>query len=117
MKKMNCWEFTSCGRESGGRRVKELGVCPVALHEDLEGAHDGEKAGRACWIVAGTLCGGKVQGAYAQKLMNCWRCDFMTQVKKEEEASSFGFSHTRLGIEKTLEKAKAGMTTRGDSAR
>lgn len=23
----NCWEFKKCGRETGGSKVKELGVC------------------------------------------------------------------------------------------
>jgi hypothetical protein len=73
----------------------EFGICPVAEYKGLEGAHNGENAGRACWVVAGSLCGGRVQGTYAQKLMNCRRCDFMNLVKKEEEPSSFGFSHTR----------------------
>ena len=54
--------------------------------------------------MAGSLCGGKIQGTYAQKLNNCWRCEFMNLVKKEEEPTTFGFSHTRLGMEKTLEK-------------
>lgn len=106
MKKKNCWEHKGCGREPGGSKAKELGICPVALYEVFDGAHGGEKAGRACWVVAGSLCGGKVQGTYAMKLNNCWKCDFMNLVKKEEEPSEFGFSHTRLGIEKTLEKTR-----------
>lgn len=106
MRKKNCWEYKTCGREPGGHKAKELGICPVAVREELEGAHDGEKAGRACWVVAGSLCGGKIQGMYAQKLNDCWRCDFMNLVKKEEESSPLGFSHTRLGIERTLEKTR-----------
>jgi hypothetical protein len=57
-------------------------------------------------VIAGSLCGGKIQGTYAQKLTNCWRCEFMNLVKKEEEPTEFGFSATRLGIEKVLEKTK-----------
>ena len=64
-------------------------------------------AGRACWAIAGSLCGGKIQGTYAQKLNNCWRCDFMNKVKQEEEPTNFGFSHTRLGMERSIEKQKA----------
>jgi len=104
VKKKNCWEFKGCGREPGGKKVKDLGVCPVTVHGAIDGAHDGDMGGRACWIIAGSLCGGKIQGTYAQKLNNCWRCDFMNLVKKEEEPSELGFSHTRLGVEKTLEK-------------
>ncbi len=110
MEKKNCWEHKNCGRWPGGPRAVELGVCPVTTEQELHGAHGGSKAGRACWVVAGSLCGGKVQGTYAQKLSNCWRCDFMNVVKREEDPSPFGFSHTRLGIEKTLQKAFCGPT-------
>ncbi len=89
-----------------GPRSIELGVCPVTTDQSLEGVHQGSKAGRACWVVAGSLCGGRIQGTYAQKLSNCWRCDFMNQVKKEEEISEIGFSHTRLGMEKAVQKTK-----------
>jgi hypothetical protein len=54
--------------------------------------------------VAGSLCGGKIQGTYAKKLLNCWRCDFMNAVKREEDPNPLGFSHTRLGMERALEK-------------
>ncbi|MGE5173110.1 MAG: two-CW domain-containing protein [Betaproteobacteria bacterium] len=104
--KKNCWEHKSCGREPGGARAKELGVCPVTTHEELHGAHGGKNAGRACWVIAGSLCGGKMQGTYAQKLSNCWRCDFFNTVKKEEDPTSHGFSTTRLGMEKVIEKGK-----------
>jgi len=105
--KQNCWEFKKCGRQPGGNKVAELGVCPATVYADLHGAHGGKNAGRSCWAIAGSLCGGKIQGTYAQKLSNCWRCDFMNMVKKEEEPSKIGFSHTRLGMEKSIEKQKA----------
>jgi hypothetical protein len=62
---MNCWEFKECGREDKGTKAKELGVCPAYPNH---GAH--------CARIAGTLCGGKVQGAFALKLSNCMQCDF-----------------------------------------
>lgn len=104
--KLNCWEFKKCGRQPGGHKAEELGICPATTHEALDNAHAGKNAGRACWVVAGSLCGGKIQGTYAQKLVNCWRCEFMNKVKSEEEPTAFGFSHTRLGMEKTIEKQK-----------
>ncbi len=104
--KRNCWEFKSCGREPGGPRTQELGVCPVTTYEELHGAHNGRNAGRACWVIAGSLCGGRIQGTYAQKLSNCWRCDFFNVVKKEEEPTDHGFSATRLGIEKVIGRKK-----------
>lgn len=113
--KQNCWEFKKCGRQPGGPRAKEMGICPVTTYQELEGAHGGSKAGRACWVVAGSLCGGKMQGEYAQKLNNCWRCDFMNAVKKEEDSAVFGFSVTRLGMEKSLEKIMKGLQTGADA--
>jgi len=104
--KVNCWEFKKCGRQPGGHKEKELGTCPVTVQRDFDGAHEGKNGGRACWVIAGSLCGGKIQGTYAQKLTNCWRCEFMNLVKKEEEPTEFGFSATRLGIENVLQKTK-----------
>jgi len=31
--------------------------------------------GHSCWAIAGTLCGGKVQGSIAQKKDNCMSCE------------------------------------------
>ena len=62
---MNCWEFMDCGREFGGFKAYELGVCQ-AYPDD----------GKQCAKVAGTLCGGKVQGTYAMKIFDCINCDF-----------------------------------------
>jgi hypothetical protein len=64
---MNCWEFKKCGREQGGGKSKELGVCPAWPN-----------AGKGCARVGGTLCGGQVQGSFAAKLGNCMKCDFYT---------------------------------------
>lgn len=85
LRKMNCWEFKQCGRELGGSRTGELGVCPAATDRRLDGVHDGKNAGRGCWMVAGTLCGGSlVSGTYAQKIGNCLLCDFYNTVREEE---------------------------------
>ena len=84
MTKKNCWEVMLCGREPDGKNVKELGVCPAATEELLEGIHDGSKAGRACWVVAGTFCEGVVQGTFAQKYRSCTDCLFYRQVMQEE---------------------------------
>ncbi len=62
---MNCWEFKRCGREAGGAKVGELGVCPAY---PTDGTH--------CARTTGTLCGGVVQGSFALKLANCMKCDF-----------------------------------------
>ena len=88
-KKVNCWEFKNCGREEGGSKTGELGVCEAATDKRLNNIHDGVNAGRTCWIVSGTLCGGTVQGTYAQKISNCIECDFYNGVKKEEGRDFF----------------------------
>ena len=61
----------------------KLGVCPAATETKLNGVHGGKNAGRACWVVAGTLCGGKVQGLFAQKYMTCQDCSFYQKVQEE----------------------------------
>ncbi|MBI5639351.1 MAG: hypothetical protein HZA17_02895 [Nitrospirae bacterium] len=82
--KQNCWEFKKCGRQPGGSHVDEFGICPATTEIRLDGVHEGKKAGRSCWILAGTLCKGEIQGTFAQKYKNCEICDFYKQVKQEE---------------------------------
>lgn len=82
--KKNCWEVKKCGRQPGGEKVAELGVCPATTETRLDGVHEGRNAGRACWVVAGTLCKGEVQGSFARKFDNCEKCDFYLSVQKEE---------------------------------
>ncbi len=84
MNKKNCWEYKQCGREAGGARIGELGVCPAAETAAVDGIHGGRNGGRCCWVVAGTFCGGQVQGVYASKLANCIDCDFYRLVSEEE---------------------------------
>lgn len=83
----NCWEFKKCGREPGGARTSELGVCPASVCSDRDGINGGRQGGRICWTVAGTLCGGQVRGTFAQKLLACSRCDFLRRVEEEMGAS------------------------------
>lgn len=84
-KKLNCWEVKKCGREPGGEH-QELGVCPSATMMKLDGTHGGKNAGRACWVIAGTMCGGETQGIFAKKYASCENCDFYKQVVREEGA-------------------------------
>ncbi len=81
--KKNCWEVKKCGREPGGVH-EELGVCPSATEKKLHGSHGGTNAGRACWVVAGTMCEGEVQGTFAKKYESCEKCDFYKLVVEEE---------------------------------
>jgi len=64
---VNCWEFYHCPRD---RQM----VCPAYQQE----------AGRACWSIAGTLCGGESQEMNAKMIGNCEICDFFRQVKAGE---------------------------------
>ena len=45
--------------------MRELGVC-IAAREGM---------GHSCWAIAGTLCGGKVQGTVAKEEDNCMNCE------------------------------------------
>lgn len=84
MNKKNCWEYFQCGRQPGGAKAEELGVCPASKQTGLNRTNDGINGGRACWAVAGTLCKGKIQGTYAQKLGDCLQCDFYASVRREQ---------------------------------
>lgn len=69
----HCWELKQCGREQGGAKAAQLGVCPAWPDH-----------GRDCWAIAGTLCGGVVQGTFAEKLGNCQTCQFYQGVMSGE---------------------------------
>ncbi len=83
-KKQNCWDFKQCGRGPDCGSTSSERPCPAATERRLDGVHGGMNSGRACWAVAGTLCGGKVQGTYAAKHDVCQKCDFYQQVAREE---------------------------------
>jgi len=70
---MNCWEFMKCGRIPGGSNEVELGICPAYTFN----------AGQACWLVAGTFCGGRAQGTFAQKKSSCLTCEFYQEFDLE----------------------------------
>ena len=91
----NCWEYKKCGRETSGFNTMKLGICPATTEERLHGVHGGTNAGRACWVVAGTLCQGKVQGVFVQKYVTCQDCDFYKKVQKENY-TNFQVSFTLL---------------------
>lgn len=74
MSNKNCWEVKNCGRDSGGLHASDMGVCPAYT----------KSAGDACWLIAGTFCGGKVQGTFAEKEKSCMTCDVYR---------SYGLSH------------------------
>ena len=93
-KKLNCWEFMKCQREPGGASAAEKGVCVAAMDSSYGGINDGKNAGRICWAVAGTCCGGEIQGTFAEKRDSCTSCSFYRLVQEEEDGA--------LGIEASL---------------
>ena len=97
-KKMNCWEFMKCEREPGAGKAKEMGTCPAAADVSYDGINLGKNAGRFCWAVAGTMCGGQVQGSFAEKRGSCISCHFFKIVQEEEGAGSPWISSNSASI-------------------
>ncbi len=87
MTKLNCWEMEKCERQPGGSKTKELGICPASSDTASEGVNGGVNGGRICWAIAGTMCGGKIQGSHADKQSSCMFCEFYKHVKAEEGKS------------------------------
>ena len=73
-----------CGRHPGGDKVDKLGLCPAAIDPIYDGFNQGDSAGRACWIVSGTFCDGKIQGSFADKQDSCKNCAFYKKIHAEE---------------------------------
>ena len=92
----SCWDFKKCGRQPGGSRVADLGVCPASIASEADGLNGGRNGGRICWALSGTLCGGKVQGTFAEKLGNCVECDFYRLVGMEHGKGLKSFSALQL---------------------
>lgn len=93
-----------CGRELGGKHSVELGVCPAAADPTFDGFNQGNNAGRTCWLVAGTFCGGRIQGSFAEKQGSCKNCTFYKQIHAEEGATDLTmwskniFARTHIGL-------------------
>ena len=56
---MQCWNYNNCGHGKDS-------LCPAV----------DQKAGRSCWLVAKTLCGGKVHGKHTKRIKSCEGCGF-----------------------------------------
>lgn len=70
-----CWELKKCERWFGGKKEQELGMCLVYPW-----------GGWQCWAIAGTLCGGVVQGSAAQKEGNCQMCPHYLALMEDDPA-------------------------------
>jgi hypothetical protein len=84
---LNCWEFMKCGREPGGRRVGELGVCRAAEFGASDGFLGGTNGGKACCFITGTFCEEILQGTYRDKSKNCWDCAFYRALRQKHGAA------------------------------
>lgn len=84
----NCWEVKGCRR---GPAAPPEDRCPAAAAELADGINGGQAAGRICWLVAGTLCGGQVVGAFADKQATCTACEFFAQVQAENTENFVAF--------------------------
>ncbi len=73
----DCWDAKKCGRTPGGAKVKKMGICPA--YPDR---------GRSCWAVAGTFCGGDVQGSATDKLGSCVLCEFCQEHQSDAATPS-----------------------------
>ena len=78
--KKNCWDFKKC---------KDRTNCSAYKAKALDGIHEGINGGRACWVVAGTMCGGEAQGEFTEKVITCLACDFYRHVKETEEKKEY----------------------------
>jgi len=103
--KANCWEERRCGREPGGARAAELGVCPAATDATCDGINCGRNAGRLCWAVTATLCHDGPQGTFAEKLARCESCSFFRRVKYQE-GCHFQLLRPGLGVSDPAELHK-----------
>ncbi len=77
-----------CGRGPDSSNDDNLKICPAAVDKSYDGLNGGKNGGRFCWAVAGTFCGGKVQGTFAEKRKHCLECSFFQLILSEDENSS-----------------------------
>ncbi len=102
--KTNCWDFMKCGRGPENSSKKACHTCPATNSSTLDGLNDGEKAGRACWLIAGTFCSNNISGTFAEKIESCRDCDFYRHVNKNsgqtrlriDNIDIFGLTHIGL---------------------
>jgi signal transduction histidine kinase len=83
--------------------VSELGICRAAIESRCDGMNGGTNAGRVCWLVAGTLCGGAVQGSFANKMSSCLDCQFYQKVREDEGAGLKSESEVLMAVSDPVE--------------
>ncbi|HEX8949509.1 MAG TPA: hypothetical protein VF790_11135 [Dissulfurispiraceae bacterium] len=83
-RRMNCWEFMKCGREIGGARAEDLGVCAAAVCPHADGINRGVNGGRICWAIVGTYSCYVGKSSLTGKKVLCYDCEFHKKVLAEE---------------------------------
>jgi len=58
-KNVKCWNYNNCGHGKDS-------LCPAV----------DQNAGKSCWLVAKTLCGGEVHGKHTERIKSCEGCGF-----------------------------------------
>lgn len=66
----------NCGREPGGEKVAEFGICRAAAEGFFDGTNSGKNGGRMCFAVVGSFCKSEIQGIFAKKYASCEDCSF-----------------------------------------
>ena len=97
MGRLNCWEFTQCGREVNGANVDTFGPCPASTEARTNGLNGGTNGGRVCYCTPGTLCGYRGTGSKGNKTQGCMKCGFYWLVRVEEAGNRVP-SRLLLGI-------------------
>ncbi|MCI5137837.1 MAG: hypothetical protein D3922_05350, partial [Candidatus Electrothrix sp. AR1] len=73
-------------REPNGIHVAELGVCPAASNNDVDGIHNGKNGGRCCWIIINSAFEGDTpHGFCLNKIQGCRECNFYLFLEKSEK--------------------------------
>ena len=76
-KKLNCWDFKKCCKETDNGGKGSNNVCPVKKEFIADGLNGGIKGGRICWVIMDSHCKKKAQTA-------CFQCEFHFKVIAEE---------------------------------
>ena len=90
-----CWDALSCDKKK----------CPVRIKKDYR-----------CWLIAGTLCGGMVQGEFIKKFGDCISCKVYKQYQERPvralyENISILISHMSDEVNKFQRKARTDSLT------
>ena len=97
-----CWDVKNCGRQKGGPKSEELCVCSAYPWY-----------GWSCWNIAGTLCGGIVQGSIAQKEGNCQMCRVYQDIMKNDPSKLMADSRYFSEIMQNLNNGIFTMSLKG----